>query len=245
MLNVVIFLVCRNRATHLISSLNNISRLSRRNVFVRQACRMNHCVSVERPRDLSGGSALCLDSIPPRFIPRTMLQQSRTNLSWNFKLQALIKANPASQKNKKTKTCFPRRFSIAATRPSYWPLNLRHTEAILILRSIISLSHFKTFLTSPLHLHSSLLSPPPHPLLSSYLPFSLSLSFSPPVSPPRQPWPSWMHHFFQEISFCTDLCASWLPAISTQWTHQSILVLGWPWFYCLLQPSVILFISLP
>lgn len=65
MLNVVIFLVCRNRATHLISSLNNISRLSRRNVFVRQACRMNHCVSVERPRDLSGGSALCLDSIPP------------------------------------------------------------------------------------------------------------------------------------------------------------------------------------
>lgn len=37
MLNVVIFLVCRNRATHLISSLNDISRLSRRNVFVRQA----------------------------------------------------------------------------------------------------------------------------------------------------------------------------------------------------------------
>lgn len=28
-----------------------------------------------------------------------------------------------------------------------------------------------------------------------------------------------MHHFFHEISFCADLCACWLAAISTQWTH--------------------------
>lgn len=36
-----------------------------------------------------------------------MLQQSRTNLSWNFKLQALIEANPASQKIKKQRNVSP------------------------------------------------------------------------------------------------------------------------------------------
>lgn len=99
MLNVVVFLVCRNRATHLISSLNNISRLSRRSVFVRQARRMNHCVSVERLREPLWRAALCAltQSPTPRFIPPTMLQQSGTNLSWNFKLRALIEANQASQ----------------------------------------------------------------------------------------------------------------------------------------------------
>lgn len=68
MLNVVIFLVCGNRATHLISGLNNISRLSRHNVFVCKACRMNHCVSLERPRDLMAAALCVLTESPVSFL---------------------------------------------------------------------------------------------------------------------------------------------------------------------------------
>lgn len=56
--------------------------------------------------------------------------------------------------------------------PSRWPLTcVTLNRSFFYPPSFHSLSHFKTFLTSPLHLHSSLLSPPPRPLLTSYLPF--------------------------------------------------------------------------
>lgn len=63
--------------------------------------------SLWKDRGTSLAAALCALTQSPHFIPRTMLQQSRTNLSWNFKLQALIEANPASHKIKKQRNVSP------------------------------------------------------------------------------------------------------------------------------------------
>lgn len=92
MLNVVIFVVCGNRATHLISSLNNISRLSRHNVFVCKACHMNHCVSVERLVDLMA-AALCVWTESPFHSSNNVAAEHNKFVLKKLKLHALIQAN--------------------------------------------------------------------------------------------------------------------------------------------------------